>query len=355
MRLRLALIALMAVAAAHAAEPRWVDASTLPLVGKAWTATKGPFDRLPAKAEGVVRGPVFSLGRDTAGLAVHFTTDTPTLRVRWTLRRERLALPHMAATGVSGLDLYSKIGDAWRWVGVARPERSGTNESVFFANQERTAREFLLYLPLYNGVEKLELAIDEAASLAGVAAAPRRRVVFYGTSAVQGGCASRPGMAYPAIIGRRLGCDAVNLGFSGNGKAEPEMAALLAELDPAVYVIDCVPNLEGTDELARVEPLVRVLRARHPTTPILLVENLAYPDGVLVRERRERHVAANRMLRELYARLQPRDAHLHYLEANRLLDADGEGTVDGSHPTDLGFTRIADAMTPRLRTLLSAR
>lgn len=337
------------------AEARWVDAATLPIEGKAWTATKAPFDRLPAHAEGVVRGQVFSLARDASGLAVHFTTDTTALRVRWKLRRDRLAMPHMAATGVSGLDLYAKIGDAWRWVGVARPEKTGVNEAVFFANQERAAREFLLYLPLYNGVEKLELAVDADAQLEGVTVPPRSRVVFYGTSAVQGGCASRPGMAYPAILGRRLNCDAINLGFSGNGKAEPEMAALLAEIDAAVFVIDCVPNLEGPDELARVEPFFRTLRSRHPATPILLVENLAYPDGVLVRERRERHLAANRMLRDLYERLRPRDGHLHYLAASRLLDPANEGTVDGSHPTDLGFTAMADAMTPLLRSLLPAR
>jgi len=349
---RAILLAWCATTLASAADLRWVDASTLRIEGRGWKETKAPFDRLPAKASGVVRGQVYSLGRDAAGIAIHFTSDTPTLAVRWKLRRERLAMSHMAATGVSGVDLYARIGDAWRWVGVGRPEKFPLNEVTLFKGQAAQSREFLLYLPLYNGIEQLELGVAGTATVTAAAVDPRRPIVIYGTSAVQGGCASRPGMAYPAILGRRLGWPTLNLGFSGNGKAEPEMAALLAELDAAIYVIDCVPNLEP-GEVTRVEPFVRTLRDRHPATPILLIENLAYPDGVLVQERRDRYVAANRTLREIYERLRTTDSQLHYLEATRLLDPENEGTVDGNHPTDLGFTRMADALTPILRGMLA--
>ena len=42
----------------------------------------------------------------------------------------------------------------------------------------------------------------------------------------------------------------------------------------------------------------------------------------------------------------------HYLEGANLLGADDEGTVDGSHPTDLGFVRQAAEFERVLRPLL---
>ena len=44
--------------------------------------------------------------------------------------------------------------------------------------------------------------------------------------------------------------------------------------------------------------------------------------------------------------------HLHYLSGDKLIGDDGEGTVDGSHPTDLGFLRQADVMVEFARVLL---
>lgn len=346
-------LTLAGAAEESASPPRWIDASTLRIDGKGWPDTAHPFDRLPARVEHVVRGPVFSLGRDAAGLVIHFTTNTSSLRVRWNLRREKIAMSHFAATGVSGLDLYFKVKGEWRWAGVARPEKKSENESVFFANQPATAREFLLYLPLYNGIEKLDLGIDPDAQLGNAEPDNRPPIVFYGTSVVQGGCASRPGMAYPAIIGRRLARPTINLGFSGNGKAEPEMADLLATLTPAAFVIDTMGNLVP-EEFGRLDPFIAKLRAQHPTTPILLVENVEYPDAILVRERREAYTAANQALRETFNHRAPRDRNLYLVPAKELMGADNEATVDGSHPTDLGFTRIADTLTPRLLQICGA-
>jgi len=143
----------------------------------------------------------------------------------------------------------------------------------------------------------------------------------------------------------------INLGFSGNGKAEPEMADLLAALDPAAYVIDTLGNLDRT-ELPRLEPFLAALRARHPATPILVVENILFPDGALIAERRALHTAANDHLRAVFARLAAHDPNLFRVDARGLIGDDGEATVDGSHPTDLGFLRIADALTPPLRRAL---
>src|SRR5437762_1772200 len=147
-------------------------------------------------------------------------------------------MPHMAATGVSGLDLYVRDGARWQWLGVGRPTTQA-NSVTLASGLAPGKHEFLLYFPLYNGVSSVEVGLPRSAKLWRADERPvqrRKPVVFYGTSITQGGCASRPGMAHTAILGRRLERPVINLGLSGNGKMEAEVATLLTELDPAVYV-----------------------------------------------------------------------------------------------------------------------
>ena len=248
----------------------------------------------------------------------------------------------MPATGVSGLDLYVKTESGWRWLAVGQPERTKDNTAVLVKGLPPGRREYLLYLPLYNGVSSVEIGVPGESTLEkGPARAEGRRkpIVFYGTSITQGGCASRPGMVHTAILGRRLDRPVINLGFSGNGLMEPELAALLAELDPAVYVLDCLPNMTAKLVSERVEPFVRTLRKAHPTTPIVLAEDRTYTNAPIVPAQRERNATSRAELKAAYDRLKADGVgNLHYLPGETQLGEDGEDTVDGSHPTDLGFS-----------------
>lgn len=334
----------------------WYDLKSLPIEGQGWSDTKAPYDRLPAKAEGVVRGPVWGLSRNSTGICARFTTDATAIHARWTLTSPNLAMPHMPATGVSGLDLYVKSPDGrWRWLANGRPT-AATNEAALVSGLPAGSREYLLYLPLYNGVSSVEIGIAKESKLAKADPRPagrERPILFYGTSITQGGCASRPGMVHSAILGRRFDWSVVNLGFSGNGKMEPELASLLAELDPAVYVLDCLPNMNPKEVAERVEPFVQTLRKAHPETPILLVEDRFYSDTHLLAGKRRHNEENHAALRGAYERLIAAGVKgLHYLPAEHMLGDDDEGTVDSSHPTDLGFMRQADAFAVVLEPLL---
>jgi lysophospholipase L1-like esterase len=154
-------------------------------------------------------------------------------------------------------------------------------------------------------------------------------------------------MAYTAIVGRRLNAAIINLGFSGSGVMEPELAELLAELNPSVYVLDTLANMSVEQVSERVEPFVTTLRAAHESTPILLVEE-ASSKGISPTDR-------GRAARAEYEKLTARGVkNLHFLSNQGLLGDDGEGTVDGVHPNDLGMMRHADVFTRALAPLMPA-
>jgi hypothetical protein len=256
-------------------------------------------------------------------------------------------MPHMPSTGVSGLDLYVKMPDGkLRWLANKSPAAKTTSIALV-SGIPAGKHEFMLYLPLYNGIESLEIGIPKESTLE--MAPPRderhaKPIVFYGTSITQGGCASRPGMVHTAILGRWLDLPAINLGFSGNGRMEAEVAELMAEIDAAVFVIDCLPNLAADQVAERTVPLVKILREKRPETPIVLVEDRNYTDGFLLAGKRERNETNQAALRKAFDQLMSSgDKNLYYIEGEGMIGNDSEGTVDSSHPTDLGFYRQAEA------------
>ncbi len=323
----------------------WFDIRLLGVEGQGFSETAAPFDRLPARAEKIVRPPVWGLSRHSAGIAVRFVTDATELQARWKLTSAKLEMPHMPATGVSGLDLYVKGDDGkWRWVVNGKPTAQETTAKLFTGIAAGT-REFLLYLPLYNGVTSVEVGVAATTKLAPADARKSglKPIVFWGTSITHGACASRPGMVHTAILGRWLDAPVINLGFSGNGQMEPEVAQLISEIDASAYVIDCLPNLEAAAVAQRTEPLVAILRKAHPTTPIVLVEDRSYADSHLITSKRTRNLASRAALKGAFDKLKAGDANLSYITGEELLGDDFEGTVDSSHPTDLGFMRQAEA------------
>lgn len=331
----------------------WHSITNTDVEGLGWPEESDVFCRLPNRAKCLIPEPVWNLSQWSPGVAVHFFTDAPSISARWSLRNENLAMNHMPASGVSGVDLYARDGAQWRWCGTGRPAEFPTTTGLLLQDVMPGEREYLLYLPLYNGTTELSIGVPESANLK-IEKRAQKPICFYGTSIVHGGCAARTGMSYPAIIGRALDRPHINLGFSGNGRSESEVAQLLAELDPAVYVLDPLPNMTPELIRERIEPFVHTLRAARPSTPIVLVENITYQAEWIKREEVRPSQAKNVALREAYANLQKAEvANLHYVGGKDLLGDDGEGTVDGVHPTDVGFMQMARVLAPVIKPLLS--
>ena len=217
-------------------------------------------------------------------------------------------------------------------------------------------REYALYLPLYNGIESLEIGVLKGAKFESLAPRKAKPLVFYGTSITHGACASRPGLAHPAILGRWLEIPVINIGFSGNGRMHKEVGDLMTELDAACYVVDCLPNMNATTVAERCVPLVKQLRKARPNTPIVLVEDRRFANSWILPAKSIFHDDNQAALQKAFKQLQAAGMKkLHYLQDDHLLGDDTEGTTDGSHPNDLGFLRQADAFEPVLRQALGLK
>jgi len=325
----------------------WYDGRSLPIEGRAFNDTESYYDRLPARAKGTVPDPVWGLSHNSAGMALHVVSKSGNLRIRWAVRSASLAMPHMPATGVSGVDVYRRTPTGWLFVKNGRPTAVTNDVSVSM----EAGSECLIYLPLYNGTAAVEVGVPKGETLStpparsGVKAKP---IVFYGTSITQGGCASRPGMAFTAIAGRLVDAPVVNLGFSGNGKMELALCDLVAEIDASVYVLDCLWNMSDALVQERAEPFIRALQQKRPDTPILLAEDCNTFDRA--------PTPKAKILRGIYDKLKAENAsrwkNLHYLEAKEMLGHDGEATVDGCHPNDLGMKRQGDVFGTAIKRLL---
>lgn len=343
------------------------SATTPVLEGQAWPKeVKNPYDRLPARAEKQVRDDVWFLQKHSMGLMLRFRANSSEIHIRYVVN-EDLALPHMPATGVSGVDLYAISSDGdWRW--CAGKFAFGDTITYTFKNLEpndsyhKRGREYRLYLPLYNSVKWLEIGTPEGTEFTPLAPRPDKPIVVYGTSIAHGACASRPGMAWTAILGRKLDHPLINLGFSGNGRLEEEVISLVSEIDAKIYVLDCLPNLTirpDSDEKLTIEDVknriltsTRTLRKQHLKTPIVLASHAGYTDEDINPQSKHFYSEVNETLKEAFAQLKSEGIQNIYIIPKADFGQDIETMVDGTHPNDLGMMRYAEGYEKHLRQIL---
>jgi lysophospholipase L1-like esterase len=333
-----------------AADPRFF------MRGLAWWAkNRGRFCRLPLKAQNQVRQPVWNLAQCPAGAHLAFRTNATAFGVR--VRNSTAEhMNHMASTGSNGLMLYGGGPGQQRPWSVARPSPSEPKfDALFFSGLEKKMREFRLYLPLYTPLLELDIGLSRGARLlAPTAPVLQKPAVFYGTSITQGGCASTAGSDYVSTVGRQLNLETVNLGFSGNGRGEPEMARLLAEIDASIYVIDYAANVDAARLKYTLPRLVGTLRRAHPSTPILLMTPLCYSQYDFSPNTRRALEDKRDITLAYYVNCRQRgDSAVHLADGFSLLPFGADAAyVDGVHPTDAGFERIAHNLAPAIERIL---
>ena len=335
---------------------KYTDASNLKLIGKILTETETLYERLPIFLKEQSRPAVWNLGKNTSGLAIRFKTNSSSISAKWEVTFDN-HMNHMTDIGIKGLDLYACVDGSWRFVNTARPTGK-TNEVTIISNLEPIDREYMLYLPLYDGVLDLQIGVDSISYIENpslnlpITSSP---IIVYGTSITQGGCATRPGMSYTNILSRSLNKEIINLGFSGNGQLDYEIADLMAErTDAGLYVLDFIPNVSMEQLKDKFLPFVERLRAQNNDIPILFMESVIFTHMQFDKE-------INKVVRDKNAELKRQFEllkssgykNIYYLSSDNYIGDDGEATVDGIHLTDLGFLRMAKVLLPVIETIIS--
>jgi len=338
--------------------PVFYDASQFPLLGKISEQTETRYERLPAALKSLARKPVWDLGKNTAGLAIRFRTNSTSIFASWeALNNSNMA--HQAAVGTKGLDLYCLEDGQWHYAGCAQPYAFGGGKKFFaqiIANMVQTEREFMMYLPLYDGITSLEIGIDSTAYIGQ----PRfdlpvqeKPVVCYGTSILQGGVASRPGMAHTNMLSRKFNRVFINLGFSGEAHLDYEIAELIASKDASLYILDFVPNATVDEMNEKAEKFFRIIRDKRPNTPVVFIE-----DPIFTHSRYDMRIAKevkdkNTTVLKIYESLKQRgEKEIYFLSSKDMIGSDGEATVDGIHFSDLGFMRYTELLYPLIEQII---
>lgn len=354
----------MACAAQEKTEPAWryVDARDLRIINKGFDNTDRFYARIPAYLKDSVRPDLWERQQCSTGIGVRFATNSSRIGVRYELLWNTHMI-HMADTGLKGTDLYVFEGDSvWRHANTNRPyvkdKEAKITEATYMSNLDTTRMtEYMVYLPLYDGVNKLEIKIDEGAEI--TSGRPElidagTRIVAYGTSILQGGCASRTGMCATNILSRELNAEVVNLGFSGEGKMDSCMARAMAKIpDVDVFVLDPVPNCTEMMCDTLTYGFVNILRTARPEVPIVMVEGPIYPYARYDSNFGNYLPRKNAAFRRNYEKLKAENPNnLYYIDSKNLDGPEDDGTVDGIHLTDLGFRHYADKLLPVLKDIL---
>lgn len=338
------------VLAQKAEKPTFVKAETLTMVGK-MMPTKNIYRRIDTADYRNFSPIIKRLFTNSAGLAVAFSTDSKMIDAKWCNSNSRASV-NLTPIAQKGLDLYVKIDGKWQFAGVGKPT-APCSKGTLVKNMKPGMKEFLLYLPLYDSIDSLEIGIEKNATIKPLADPFGKRVLIYGSSILQGAGASRAGMAYPAILARQTGINFINMGLSGNGKMEKEVADLVAKIDAEAFILDCIPNPTPQQIKERTAYLVQTIRKNHPKAPIIVMQSEIRESGYVDMIMGARNTAQNKEITMQVEALQKAGIKdLYLIKGDDFLGSDHDGTVDGTHPNDLGFGRMVEVIRPQIMTIL---
>jgi hypothetical protein len=340
----------------------WHDASEggFHIFGQGWPQlSQKKFQRLPITEKSKLNNvALWNASQLSAGLYVRFRTDATSISVRFTLTKQAVQHYNISSFGQSGVDLYARSDDGktFHWLGNHLNYGFGTPATANFRNivpqnmEGNKECEYMLYMPNFNGVSKLEVGVNEGASFQYIEVPEDDEpIVVYGSSAVQGSSASRPGNSWANMLGRELDAQIVNMGFADNAKLDEGIFKVMADLKPRVFIIDAMPDMKTIPQLIkeRVVAGVKILQAM-TNRPVLLVESPGAPDRLIRPGQDELHTKANEQLREAYDQLtQDGYTNLFYMTQEEL-GLNEEDFLDGINPSDLGMKHYAAAYAKKL-------
>ncbi len=339
----------------------WYDPRKAPMVmhgGVYYNEEHGQYMRLPWSVSEKFDGGSMNHGITycqvkTAGGRVRFRTDS-TFIALFIKSPGGPPSAHMTKACKAGFDLYRRLDgqDREYYVNTFIPPIQTIEEYTLSFPLDGQMADYTINMPLYDQVFEFYIGLKKEAKAEPVAVPYRNEkpVVFYGSSITQGGCASRPGTAYEAMISRQFNLDYINLGFSGNAKGEPELAEYIASLPMEAFVCDYDHNAPSLEHLQKTLPgFYRIIREKHPDLPVIFITK---PD-ILIKP--EACTPRRDFIRSVYEEAKARGENVYFIPGEELFEGDNwdDCTVDRTHPNDLGFYRMAKRIGAELAIALN--
>lgn len=348
-----AALCLFAVASVSAQEGvKYVDATDLTLIGKA-APTPHPYHRADTTLYSALTKGENGLIRYPAGLAVVFKTNSTaiTIKTEYISIRNSLNMTYIANAGYA---LYIKRDGRWLFADAkAHNENNGSVPLKLISTMDSSDKECMLYLPLQSEIGKIEIGVDDNATIEPIDNPFRHRIVFFGSSFTHGISASNPSMSYPMQIERMTGWYIINLGVSGSSKLQPVFADMMAATEADAFVFDAFSN--PTDQVIeeRLIPFIERIRQSHPTTPLIFVQTIHRENSNFSTSIEERENLKQQAARSMMTKAVKQFNDVYFIDDNSLTGTDNITSADGTHPSDLGYWRWAENLTRQLRPILA--
>ena len=351
--LTIILSALMCFSAS--AQIKWHDAADLTIIGKPIPTSK-PFARIDTSAYKFNSKTIDTYANYSTGLAVLFETDSRTIMARWTTGSGNSG-QNQTAIAQKGLDMYILEDCKWIFAGTGNPVMKkapfNKHEGTIVTDMAEGTKQCLLYLPLFDRVDDLEIGLEDGASIVAIANPFRHNIIVHGSSITHGASASRSGMTYAARLGRDNGWYTSNLGFSGSCKLQKEYARYLADIkDVDVFIFDTFSNPTAEEIGDRFNEFVDIVRAVHPGVPMIFLQTERREIRNFNVKRDASEQAKQDAAEQVVKARMKIDKHIYFIDSDGFLGTDHLGTVDGTHPNDLGFTRMLEVIAPKIKKIL---
>ena len=347
----LALICAISISAV-AQELKWVDATELGIHGHTKKTDKSPyyrFDHTPYEGFNKV---IVNYSMCPSGLYIVFKTNSSQISASWENVKKRIG-DNMTGISQLGLDLYIKDNGKWRFAAVGRvstlPEKNERKKTLI-KNLAEGEKECLLYLPGWCHITKLEIGVDEDATIVGLPSPFKHKVIVHGSSITHGASASRPALYYPALLSRNLGIDFVNFGFSGMCKMQPQFLEFLKTCEADAFLFDAFSNPTTKEVEERLDNFVAELVKAHPGKPLIFLQSPIDLDSNFDTKKYARRLNHIATVAKMMKALEKQYKDVYFLDVPFVLGTDA--TIDNSHPTDLGFDRFLKAYQPKIAKIL---
>ena len=314
------------------------------------------FRRIPNEVAKNTSKSVEELNVCTTGGRVRFKTDSKYIALKMTTKKAGI-MKHMSASGSMGFDLYANGHFVKNY--MPEPDYSEPGKVIFHVEggyegiikfSERKMRDIIINFPVHCSVSDVFIGVEKSALVEGGNKYKYNKpVVYYGSSITQGECVSRPGNTYEAIISRKLDCDFLNLGFSGNAKAEDAIAEYISGLDMSVFVYDYDHNAPNVEHLKNThKAMFDKIRAKNPDLPIIMVTRPNRSLSTIPEVSRDIEINARiDVVYNTYKQaIDAGDKNVYFINGQDIfnhIDSDVM-TCDGCHPNDFGMWCMAEVI-----------